>query len=93
MRIRLAAATLALCAALVAATAWLLAWPLEKAVYLAPVIVAVAGVAVGLVVFWARVVWLELQKARRPRLWLGVAAALLALIGLLTALGISLPRE
>ena len=36
MRVRIAGATLAV-AALVPLTAWLMAWPVEKAAYLAPV--------------------------------------------------------
>ena len=49
MRVRVAGATLVV-AALVPLTAWIMAWPLEKAAYLAPVIVVAAAAIVGLLV-------------------------------------------
>ncbi len=92
-RLRLAALALVVAALLCAATAWLLSWPLQKAVVLAPVIVAFVGTAVGIVVFWSRVAYESLKASRNPRLMLALAAGLVALIGVLTALGIELPRE
>ena len=83
----------AVCLGLVGLTAWLLEWPLQKAIYLAPVIVAVYGVALGIIVFWARIAYLQLKGSRHPRLILGIAAGLVGLVALLTVLGIELPRE
>jgi len=54
--------------ALVALTAWLLAWPFEKAVYLAPVIVIGGLAAVGLVLLWGKIAVASLKESRRPRL-------------------------
>ncbi len=93
MRIRIAAAALVAAAGLCALTAWIFAWPFEKAVYLAPIIVAFFGVAVGIVVFWTRVAYVQVRRSRNPRLVVAIAAGLLALVALLTVLGVTLPRE
>ncbi len=79
--------------ALVALTAWLLAWPLQKAVTLAPVIVVGGAAAVGLVILWGKVALTSLRESRRPRLVLALWLAGLALLVLLTVLGVRLPRE
>ena len=93
MRIRLAASSLALAVALCAATAWALSWPFEKAVYLAPIIVAAAGAVVGLLVFWARVVYVQVRDSPNRRLLIWLGAAFVALVVVLTVLGVELPRE
>src|SRR5438445_649873 len=87
MRIRLAASSLALAVALCAATAWALSWPFEKAVYLAPIIVAAAGAVVGLLVFWARVVYVQVRDSPNRRLLIWLGAAFVALVVVLTGLG------
>jgi hypothetical protein len=84
---------LAVVLGLVALTAWALAWPFEKAVYLAPIIVVGGAAAVGLVLLWGKVALNSLQEARHPR---RVAAYWLLGIGLLvllTVLGVKLPNE
>ena len=78
---------------LVALTARLMAWPLEKAVYLAPVIVVGGAAAVGLAILWGKVAWNSLQESRRPRLVLALWLLGLALLVVLTVLGVRLPRE
>ena len=78
---------------LVALTAWLLSWPLEKAVYLAPVIVVGGAALVGLVLLWGKVAWQQLRESRRPRLVVALWLAGLGLLVLLTFLGVKLPRE
>jgi hypothetical protein len=92
MRIRIAGATLVV-AALVPLTAWIMAWPVEKAAYLAPVIVVGVAALVGLLILWGKVAWQQLQESKNPRLvaalWLGGFALLI----LLTVLGVKLPRE
>lgn len=80
-------------AAAVAAVAAVLGWPLERAVYLAPVIVVCILAAAGLAIFWAKVAWAQLRETRRPRLWLAVWIGGLGLIALLSVLGVELPRE
>jgi hypothetical protein len=78
---------------LVLLTAWLFQWPLEKAVYLAPVIVVCAAAVAGLGLLWGRVVVEQLRESRRPRLVLALWLAGMALIVVLTVLGVELPRE
>jgi hypothetical protein len=78
---------------LVAATAWIMAWPLEKAVYLAPVIVIGGAAVVGLCILWGKVAIQSLRESRRPRLVLALWLAGLALLVLLSVLGVELPRE
>ncbi len=90
--LRLPAALVAVLA-LVALTAWLLAWPFEKAVYLAPVIVVGGAAAVGLVILWGKIALNSLRESRRPRLVLALWLAGLALLVVLTVLGVKLPRE
>jgi hypothetical protein len=78
---------------LCAGTAWIMAWPLEKAVYLAPVIVLGFAAAIGLVILWTKVAAQSLRQSRRPRLVLGLWLAAIALIFVLSILGVQLPRE
>jgi len=79
--------------ALVGLTAWIMAWPFEKAVYLAPVIVVGGAAAAGLVILWGKVAIQSLRESRRPRLVLALWIAGLALLVLLSVLGVELPRE
>ena len=78
---------------LVAATAWIMAWPFEKAVYLAPVIVVGGAAALGLLILWGKVAVQSLRESKRPRLVLALWIAGLALLVLLSVLGVELPRE
>ena len=66
MRAPALAISLAACAALTALAAWLLDWSFERAVILAPLVVAVAGALAFLVVLWARVAWESVRARRRP---------------------------
>lgn len=86
-------AALAAVLALVSLVAWLMAWPLERAVYLAPVIVVGGAAVVGLVILWGKVALDSLRESRRPRLVVALWALGLALLVLLTVLGVRLPRE
>ena len=79
--------------ALVLATAKIMGWPLEKAVYLAPVIVIGVAALVGLLILWGKVAAQSLRESRRPKLVLGLWLAGIGLIVLLTVLGVELPRE
>ena len=78
---------------LVAATAWLMEWPFEKAVYLAPVIVVGGAAAVGLVILWGKVAANSLRESRHPKLVLACWIAGIALLVVLSYLGVKLPRE
>jgi hypothetical protein len=77
---------------LVAVTALLMGWPLEKAVYLAPVIVIAGAAAVGLCILWGKIAVQSLRESRRPRLVLFLWIGGLALLVLLTILGVKLPK-
>ncbi len=79
--------------ALVVVASWLLSWPLEKAALLAPVIVGFVAVALGLFVFWGRVAWDGFRGSRHQRWIIAGAVSLVALVAVLTVLGVQLPRE
>ena len=93
MRVLRYPAALAAVFGLVILTAWALSWPLEKAVYLAPVIVVGGAAAVGLVLLWGKVALTSLQESRHPRRVLAYWVLGLGLLVLLTVLGVKLPNE
>lgn len=86
-------AALAVIACLVAGTAWALGWPIERAVYLAPVIVVGFAAVAGLLILWGKVALQGLRETKRPRLVLALWVAGIALLVLLSVLGVELPRE
>ena len=86
-------AALAVVLGLVVLTAWLLSWPFEKAVTLAPVIVIGTAALVGLTLLWAKVALAQLRESRNPRRVLAYWLIGLALLVVLTVLGVKLPRE
>jgi hypothetical protein len=86
-------AALAAVLGLVAVTAWALSWPLEKAVYLAPVIVVGGAAAIGLVLLWGKIALTSLRESRHPRRVLAYWLVGLGLLVLLTILGVKLPSE
>ncbi len=86
-------AALAAVFGLVALTAWIMSWPLERAIYLAPVIVVGVAALAGLLLLWGKVAAQSLRESRRPRLVIALWLAGLGLIVLLTVLGVELPRE
>jgi hypothetical protein len=89
---RLPAAVLGV-AALVAVTALLLGWPLERAVYLAPIIVVGFAALLGLLILWGKVIAQHLRESRHPKLVLALWLIGIGLIFLLSYLGVELPRE
>jgi hypothetical protein len=78
---------------LVGLTARLLSWPFEKAVYLAPVIVIGVAAVVGLILLWGKVAIGQLRESRHPRRVVAYWVVGLALLVLLSILGVKLPRE
>ncbi len=86
-------AALAVVVGLVALTAWLLSWPFGKAVTLAPVIVIGAAALIGLLLLWGKVALAQLRESRNPRRVLAYWVIGLALLALLTVLGVKLPSE
>jgi hypothetical protein len=83
----------AVTAVLVLAVVWAFEVSPERAAVLAPVIVVAFGAAAGVVVLWAKVGWEALKRQRRPWLVAGIAAGVVALIAVLSLLGVNLPRE
>lgn len=79
--------------ALVFLTAWLMGWPAERAIYLAPVIVVGFAAAAGLLILWGKVALQQLRETRRPKFVLAIWLAAVGLIVLLSVLGVELPRE
>jgi uncharacterized membrane protein len=79
--------------ALLLVVAWLFELPADRVVVLAPVIVVVAAIVAGLAVFWFRAAADSFREAKRPKLILGAAAAVVVLGIVLTVLGVELPRE
>ena len=79
--------------AVTALTALAFGWSFEKAAYLAPVIVACLGAVAFLVVLWSRVVWETWRHQAHKRRILAITLGAIAVIAVLTALGLKLPRE
>jgi hypothetical protein len=90
--IRIAAASVAV-TALVLVTVWVSDLSFERAILLAPVFVIGLAALAGLVVFWSRVGWDSLRRARHPRLVVAAAVGFVLLLVGLTLLGVDLPRE
>jgi hypothetical protein len=93
MRVFRYLAALVVVLALVAVTAWALSWPLERAVYLAPVIVVGGAAAVGLLLVWGKIALTSLRESRHPRRVLAYWLVGLGLLVVLTVLGVKLPNE
>jgi NADH:ubiquinone oxidoreductase subunit 6 (subunit J) len=60
---------------------------------LAPVIVVAVGAVVGLLILWSKVAAQHLRESRRPRLVLALWVGGIALLVVLSYLGVKLPRE
>ena len=80
-------------AGLVVFTSWFMGWPLERAVYLAPVIVIGFAALAGLLILWIKVAFQQLRETRRPKLVVTLWLVGLGLLALLSVLGVELPRE
>jgi hypothetical protein len=89
---RLLAASVAV-TALVVLAVWITDLSFQRAALLAPVLVIGIGAIAGLVVFWGRIGWDSLRRSRHPRLLVAGGAAFLALLVVLTLLGVNLPHE
>jgi hypothetical protein len=79
--------------ALVVVTVWVTDLSFQRAILLAPVLVIGLAAVAGLLVFWGRVGWDSLRRARHPRLIVAGAVAFVLLLVALTLLGVQLPRE
>jgi hypothetical protein len=85
-------AAVAAVAGLVVLTAWIMAWPVEKAAVLAPVIVVGAAAVVGLFLLWGKIAAQALRESPHPKRVLALWIGGLALLVLLTFLGVKLPK-
>ena len=92
MSARLFAASVAVTAIVVGAVA-VSDLSFQRAVLLAPVLVIGIGAVAGMLVFWGRIGWESLQRSRHPRLYVAGGLAFIALLLLLTFLGVNLPHE
>jgi hypothetical protein len=90
--LRYLAASAAVTAVVVTAV-WLTNLSFQRAILLAPVLVIGIAATAGLVVFWGRVGWESLRRSRHPRLIAAAAVAFVALLIVLTILGVKLPHE
>jgi hypothetical protein len=90
---RLLAASAAACTAVVLAAAWWFGWEVQRAMTLAPLLVLAVGAAAGVAVLLAKAAADSVRSFGRPRLLIGFALGLVALVVVLSALGIQLPRE
>jgi hypothetical protein len=89
---RLFAASVAV-TALVIMAVWVTDLSFQRAVLLAPVLVIGLGALAGLVLFWGRIGWDSLRRSRHPRLWVAGGVAFIALLVVLSLLGVNLPHE
>jgi hypothetical protein len=89
---RLLAAS-ALVTTLLVVAVWLTDLSFQRAALLAPVLVIGLGAVAGLVVFWGRIGWDSLRRSRHPRLLVAGGLAFIALLVVLTLLGVNLPHE
>ena len=78
---------------LVVLTSLIMGWSVERAVYLAPVIVVATAALLGLLILWGKVAAQSLRESKRPRLVLGLWVGGIAMLVLLSVLGVELPRE
>jgi hypothetical protein len=90
--IRLFAASVAV-TALVVVAVWISDLSFQRAALLAPVLVIGVGAVAGLLVFWGRIGWDSLRRSRHPRLIVLGGLAFVALLVVLTFLGVNLPHE
>jgi hypothetical protein len=79
--------------ALVVLAVWLTDLSFQRAALLAPVLVVGVGAVAGLFVFWGRTGWDSLRRSRHPAVIAAGAAAFVALLVVLTLLGVNLPHE
>jgi len=89
---RLFAVSLAI-TGLVVIAVWVTDLSFQRAALLAPVLVIGVAAVAGMVVFWSRVGWDSLSRARHPRLLVAAGLAFIGLLVVLTFLGVNLPHE
>jgi hypothetical protein len=89
---RLFAASLAVTAVVVLAV-WITDLSFQRAALLAPVLVVGIGAVAGMAVFWGRIGWDSLRRSGHPWRYVAGGLAFIALLVVLTFLGVNLPHE
>ena len=79
--------------AIVVIAVWVSDLSFQRAALLAPVLVIGLGAVAGLVLFWGRIGWESLRRSRHPRLYVAGGLAFIAMLVVLTLLGVNLPHE
>ena len=92
MSARLFAASVAVTAVVVVAV-WITDLSFQRAALLAPVLVIGLGALAGLIMFWGRIGWDSVQRSRHPWLYVAGGLAFIALLIVLSLLGVNLPHE
>ena len=92
MSTRLFAASVAV-TTLVVVAVWVTDLSFQRAALLAPVLVIGVGAVAGLLAFWGRTGWDSLSRSKHPRLLVAGGLAFIALLAVLTLLGVNLPHE
>ena len=67
-------------------------WPVEKAIYFAPIIVVCIGLLAFLAILWVRIGWNEWQRVKKKRRWVVLTVVFVVLLVVLTVLGVKLPK-
>jgi hypothetical protein len=80
-------------AGLVLLTVWIFELPLDRAAVLAPVLVVIAGAVAGLVVLWTKIGWESFQRRAHPWRVLVLGLTVVAVLVVLSILGVRLPKE
>lgn len=93
MRVLRYPAALAVVIGLVALASWLMSWSFGKTLTLAPVIVCCGALIVGLLLLWGKVALAQLRETRNPRRVVAYWVIGLAVLVVLTVLGVKLPSE
>ena len=93
MSTRVLIAAAAACVAGAFVVAWLFELSLDHVLVLAPVIVLGTAVVAGLLLLWTRALYESYKRSAHPRRIAAAAVAFVALVIVLTLLGVQLPRE
>jgi hypothetical protein len=79
--------------ALAMGLAWLIGLSLERIVLLAPALVLGSGLVLAIFILLGRAAGESIRGLGRPRLVLGLTVAAIAMLAILSVIGVELPRE
>jgi hypothetical protein len=78
---------------IVVVTVWLTNLSFQRAILLAPVLVVGVAAVAGLIVFWGRVGWDSFRRSRHRGVIAVASVVVLAVLVVLSILGVKLPHE